>query len=51
MMQISITARYKSYILFREEYILSYDVGLLGLSVNLIFVILYFMIKLDGINT
>ncbi len=51
MMQISISAKYKSHIFFREKYIFSYDVGFFGLFVNLIFVIYYFIITLDGINT
>lgn len=51
MLQIGITARYKSYISFGDEYILSYDVGLYALSVNFIFIIIYFILKLDGIST
>ncbi len=51
MMQISITAKYKSHIFFREEFIFTYDVGLYGLFINLIFVIIYFILKLDGIST
>ncbi len=51
IMQISITAKYKSYISFGDKFILTYDVGLYALSLNLIFVMFYFMIKLDGIST
>ena len=51
MMQIGITARYKSYISFGEEFILTYDVGLYTISLNYIILIIYFLIKLDGVNT
>ncbi len=51
MMEIGITARYKSYISFGKEYILTYDVGLYTLSLNFIILIIYFLLKLDGVNT
>jgi hypothetical protein len=51
IMLIGITARYNSYISFGEEFILSYDVGLYALSMNFIFIIVYFYMMIDGLNT
>jgi hypothetical protein len=50
MMQIGITARYKSYISFGEEFILTYDVGLYAVSLNFFLMIIYFYLKFDGVN-
>jgi hypothetical protein len=44
MMQIGITAKYKSYISFGEEFFLTYDVGLYAVTLNLFFMIVYFII-------